>query len=213
MQSFLSFAQNTHRSSSLVVVLVIFGRHCGSLGFLGCRAGSTFRFSFCCSGRCFGRYGFLRLVGLVAACLVPLNLSNLIGRQEPPTRTARSAHRMVVSGLVKIRPATLTSKTKGFLQSLPGDSTLEDAMELLGVDIERRFLHRSRRYFGGLGWRHLLRSRHRWLYCSAGSGMVQHRRIGDSRAGYLAKSSLLGNVVHLLRRPRICPSILLRVDT
>lgn len=89
---------------------------------------------------------------------------------------------MVMAGLVEVWLASLRCQAQLLLKTLAGYSSLQDAVELFGVDVERRF-------FNGSG-RNLWRSGVLHLSCRSGSSMRHHRwGTRDTRASNLTESS------------------------
>jgi len=66
---------------------------------------------------------------------VRLHLGHLLRRQEPPTRSTRPAHSMVVSRLVQVRLAAFIVNAQLFLEFLTRHTSLQDSVELLRVDV------------------------------------------------------------------------------
>lgn len=81
-------------------------------------------------------------VGHVARCAAAFafNGRNLLSRQEPSTRTTWPTHSMVVPRFMEIWLATFARETQRLLQLLSSHSAFENAMKLLGVDVQRRLL-------------------------------------------------------------------------
>ncbi|KAG7147629.1 hypothetical protein HYQ46_003509 [Verticillium longisporum] len=87
----------------------------------------------------FGRLILNRCIasgGTSAASLVAFNLGNFVGGQETTTGTAGPAHGMVVSRLVEVRLASFRRQPELLFELLSRDASLENAVELLCVDVE-----------------------------------------------------------------------------
>lgn len=81
----------------------------------------------------------VELVLLVRAAVAVgvIERGDLVGGQEAATGASWPAHGVVMARLVQIRLATFRREPQLLLEFLPGNTALEDAVKLLGVDIER----------------------------------------------------------------------------
>ena len=69
--------------------------------------------------------------------LLLIHGSHFIGRQESTTRATGSSHGMVVSRFMQVRLAAFGSESQLFLEFLPRNTSLQDAVELFRIYIER----------------------------------------------------------------------------
>lgn len=107
-----------------------------------------------------------RVVGSVSCAIVVLSINatllprlhgrNLGGCQKPSSWSTWASHCMLVARLVKVLAASL-KQAVFCLQTCPGSPALEDAMVLLGVNIERLFWFfypRRSNLTEDVSWRH-----------------------------------------------------------
>ena len=89
------------------------------------------------TGSGFWERGSILLVDVsTLTVLLCIHSSYLFSCQESATRTTRAAHGMIVSRLVKIWLSSLRRQAQGIFELLAGKASLQDAMELLSVDVQ-----------------------------------------------------------------------------
>jgi hypothetical protein len=96
-----------------------------------------------------GGLGWQRIVffvPLTVYTILSIHGSDFLSGQEASTRTAWATHGVVVSGLVQIRFSALGSKTEGIFEFLACKTPLKNPVELLCVDVQRRFFCLCSRY-------------------------------------------------------------------
>lgn len=120
---------------------------------------------------------------------------DFVGGQEATSWASGSSHGVVVSRLVKVRLAALGSQTELLLELLARNSTLEDSVELFGVNVERGFL------LVGAGnhlWGGVVRLDRRSGHGSTdgGSSDVAHHGLStlDTGASNMAHTALAGHL-------------------
>jgi hypothetical protein len=113
-----------------------------------------------------GRLGWERVVLFVALTIfttLGVHGCNFLGSQEATTGTTRTTHGMIMPRLMQVGFPSLRSKTEGIFKLLPCKTSLKNPVELLRIDVQRRFFclrsrYKLRRLLVLLGWlRHLRR--------------------------------------------------------
>lgn len=149
---------------------------------------------------------------LIPLRLLALNLRHLVGRQEAPARSARPAHRVVMSRLVEIRFPPLGRKAQCLLEALTRDAPFQDPVELLRVDVQRAlFCSGAGNELGRLRvlWR---LCGHRWC-CGARDVIKEGLCWGAGRAELRAYAAGVAELLcELVRRARAARGVFLEVD-